>query len=309
MSKALIIRGANFYNNRVDVVNFLEQVPCTGLSLSDQSISFDALGDTDTIIATATPVNTTDEIVWSSSNDNVATVQDGVITCTGIGTATITAICGQQEATCSIEYLGASYVKNNGGSYILTDISESANPFNYEAVLSNDIQKADYSSKVSGNGHVFSSANSYYPSIKLIESYYYQILSKMDGTEITQTKFNSYSSGTFVKITSHVNGSSCDLLVTSEDGATTLLEASNAIGSTYNSSNKFAIFGYGGAVTTGRFRLLGKVKYIKLFNGETLAYNFIAAKKKISTNNYAYGLFESVNRVFYQSDGDPFVGA
>lgn len=308
MSKALIIRGANFYNNRVDVVNFLEQVPCTGLSLSDQSISFDALGDTDTIIATATPVNTTDEIVWSSSNDNVATVQDGVITCTGIGTATITAICGQQEATCSIEYLGASYIQNNGGSYILTDISESENPFDYEAVLSNDLSVADYSSAVSGNGHVLSSANVYYPSIKLNETYYIMLV-KINGTETQNVRIDNYVAGTFLKETVQKSGSNYNVVITSEDGATTLAEASNTIGSTYNTSNKFVLFGYGRAATTARFRLHGKVKYIKLYNGQNLAYNFIAAKKKISANNYVYGLFESVNRVFYQSDGDPFVGA
>ena len=49
-----------------------------------------------------TPVDTTDSVIWSSSDENVATVNNGVVTIHGIGTATITATCGNQTATATI---------------------------------------------------------------------------------------------------------------------------------------------------------------------------------------------------------------
>ncbi len=50
------------------------------------------VGETLTLTATVTPDNATDKtIIWSSSNANVATVKDGVVTAVGAGTATITA--------------------------------------------------------------------------------------------------------------------------------------------------------------------------------------------------------------------------
>lgn len=50
------------------------------------------IGETFTLTATIYPDNTTDKtITWSSSNQEVATVEDGVVTCVGLGEATITA--------------------------------------------------------------------------------------------------------------------------------------------------------------------------------------------------------------------------
>ena len=101
MSKALIIPGADFSANRLTVIAF-DAVPCTGISLSSNSQSFTAAGATATITATLTPANTTDVLSWSSSNNSVATVDGGVITSVGAGSATITATCGEQTATVSV---------------------------------------------------------------------------------------------------------------------------------------------------------------------------------------------------------------
>lgn len=100
-SKALVIKGVNFSTNRIKTVSFGEEVPCTAVSLSQSSITFTALG-TYTLTATPTPSNTTDSVVWSTSDSSVATVDSGVVTAVGIGTATITATCGTQTATCSV---------------------------------------------------------------------------------------------------------------------------------------------------------------------------------------------------------------
>jgi hypothetical protein len=100
--KALVIKGVNFVANKLAVVTLEEPIRCTSLSINKTSIAFTAIGATSTITATIAPLNTTDDVVWSSSNPNVATVANGVVTCVGIGTATITVACGTKYATCSV---------------------------------------------------------------------------------------------------------------------------------------------------------------------------------------------------------------
>ena len=57
------------------------------------------------LTATVTPENTTDTVVWTSSNDAVSTVKDGVVTAVKEGTATITAQCGSVKAECTVTVL------------------------------------------------------------------------------------------------------------------------------------------------------------------------------------------------------------
>lgn len=102
MGKALVIKGTNFLANKLATVNLGDVVPCTAIALSEDSISFTGIGQTQSIVAEVTPDNTTDSVEWFSSNEDVATVQNGVVTCTGVGSATITAVCGEQSASCSV---------------------------------------------------------------------------------------------------------------------------------------------------------------------------------------------------------------
>ena len=306
MGKALVIRDANFYANSFDTVQFVDPIPCTGLSLSKQSVSFNAISESDSIIATVIPSDTTDELIWETSDSNVAEVVDGIITCVGIGTTVITARCGEQIATCTVGYAGEQYVQTTGDSYIVTDISESPTIYDYEAVFSNDI--TTYDSSISGNGHVFSASNTYYPTIKRNASNC-QLLTKLNGTEPTLGSFNSYTSGTFAKATGENDENGYHVAIKNEAETQTYVDRSVEIGQTYNASNKFVICGYYGSLSEKRFRLVGKLKYIKLSSGQDVVYHFVAAKKKVSANEYIYGLMDIVNNVFYQSDGEAFTGA
>ena len=65
------------------------EIKTPSISLSESSLAFDLIGKTATLTATAVPSDS--EIVWKSSNENVATVENGVVTAKGAGTATITA--------------------------------------------------------------------------------------------------------------------------------------------------------------------------------------------------------------------------
>lgn len=126
MSKALIIKGAVFSTNKVETITIGDVVPCTGLSLDPSTISFTALGAIQEITATKTPANTTDALLWTSSNENVAIVSDGIVTCVGIGTATITAMCGTQTDICSVSCASISYNPKELYS-VATGLKESGN--------------------------------------------------------------------------------------------------------------------------------------------------------------------------------------
>ena len=80
-------------------------VPCTGLTLDKTSIVFTEVGS-QTITAIPVPSDTTDLISWSSSNEDVATVNNGVVSTIFNGNATITATCGSYSATCSVSVSG-----------------------------------------------------------------------------------------------------------------------------------------------------------------------------------------------------------
>lgn len=81
-----------------------EAVPATGVTLNETALSLRPT-EKATLTAAVAPENTTDTLVWTSSNDAVATVKDGVVTAKSEGTATITAACGSAKAECVITVL------------------------------------------------------------------------------------------------------------------------------------------------------------------------------------------------------------
>lgn len=79
----------------------VEPVPATGITLDKTTLTFtDSVSQT--ITAIVEPSNTTDVIVWSSDNEGIATVANGVVTPIGKGSCTITAIAGNVSATCEV---------------------------------------------------------------------------------------------------------------------------------------------------------------------------------------------------------------
>ena len=79
-----------------------KQIPATGITLNKESTKI-TRGKTETLKATVTPKDTTDKVVWSSDNKEVATVDaNGEVTGVAAGTANITAKAGEQTATCEV---------------------------------------------------------------------------------------------------------------------------------------------------------------------------------------------------------------
>lgn len=80
-----------------------EQHVCESITIPE-SLSL-VKGEEQTITATIVPDNCTDAVIWSSSDDTVATVdQNGKVTAAAdkTGTATITATCGEFSDTCEV---------------------------------------------------------------------------------------------------------------------------------------------------------------------------------------------------------------
>ena len=77
-------------------------IPVASIELSKTELTI-VEGDSGTLTATVSPDDATDQtVVWSSSNESIATVKDGVINAISQGEATITAKVGEKTATCKV---------------------------------------------------------------------------------------------------------------------------------------------------------------------------------------------------------------
>lgn len=79
-------------------------VPATSITLNQNGLFLysNTTPNTATLTATVEPANSTDTVFWSSSNNDVVTVENGVVKAVGNGTATIMATAGSCSATCEV---------------------------------------------------------------------------------------------------------------------------------------------------------------------------------------------------------------
>ena len=77
-------------------------ISAASVSLDQTSLTL-APGKTVTLKATVLPEDSTDEVEWSSSDETVATVDDGKVTADEEGETTITAKAGDKTATCRVK--------------------------------------------------------------------------------------------------------------------------------------------------------------------------------------------------------------
>lgn len=79
----------------------------TGITLTPTELKLTVKGSNGELLATVLPENATDQMVlWSSSDEKVATVNDGIVTPVAEGKAIITATAGGFSATCSVTVTG-----------------------------------------------------------------------------------------------------------------------------------------------------------------------------------------------------------
>ena len=147
-AKALLIslfKNAVFTSDQTEVINALDTalnigdiIAVTGISL-DSSAKTVTAGDTVTITATVTPSNATNKgIVWTSSDETVATVSGGIVTGVGNGTAVITAktVDGGFTATCSVTSTVVNLLdrsKSSVSNYVNRDNGQLASSDTFDA--------------------------------------------------------------------------------------------------------------------------------------------------------------------------------
>ena len=84
-------------------------IPATSITLNKSTVEINKSESlTATVTATVLPANHTDSILWLTSDANVATVKNGVITGGVEGTCTIRAKCGSGYATCTVTVTSAA---------------------------------------------------------------------------------------------------------------------------------------------------------------------------------------------------------
>ena len=88
--------------SKVEYYITIAEVPATEIALDATTWTAEQYKYTQ-LTATLTPAGATTEVVWTSSDENVATVVNGNVTAVGVGTATITATAGVGvEVTCAV---------------------------------------------------------------------------------------------------------------------------------------------------------------------------------------------------------------
>ena len=99
------------------------------------------------------------EVSWTSSNDQIASVEGGTITGLAGGTVTITAASGEETATCQVKVEGDAWVNPNASSYRLsrTDFTLSSSESSWQLEIKRD--SGEWEILGSADGVVWSSAN------------------------------------------------------------------------------------------------------------------------------------------------------
>lgn len=79
-----------------------KSIPVSAISLEKDAVDLLA-GETVSLVATVIPADATDRtVVWATSNAEVATVENGVVSALSAGLAVITATAGSYSASCSV---------------------------------------------------------------------------------------------------------------------------------------------------------------------------------------------------------------
>jgi hypothetical protein len=86
----------------------------TGITVSPSSLEL-AKGNSQKLIATLSPAGVVGDVSWSSSDNAVATVNTtGVVTAVAVGSAEITAKCGDVTAKCDVSVLNVENITISG---------------------------------------------------------------------------------------------------------------------------------------------------------------------------------------------------
>lgn len=130
-------------NTLLNITRKVPVVPVDAINLNTNTLSL-TRGATATLTAIVTPDTATDKTVtWISSDEQVATVENGIVTAVGSGTATITAQAGDKTATCVVTVTNPS---SSGSSRPRYDVTIPSKPENGSVTV--DPERARSGSRV-----------------------------------------------------------------------------------------------------------------------------------------------------------------
>lgn len=130
-------------NTLLNITRKVPVVPVDAINLNTNTLSL-TRGATATLTAIVTPDTATDKTVtWISSDEQVATVENGIVTAVGSGTATITAQAGDKTATCVVTVTNPS---SSGSSRPRYDVTIPSKPKNGSVTV--DPERARSGSRV-----------------------------------------------------------------------------------------------------------------------------------------------------------------
>lgn len=139
----------------------------TSIALNKNTLSIYS-GTSSTLIATATPTNHTDSILWKSGNSNVATVTNGVVTGKAKGVCTITAYSSADasvKAECSVTVKEAVQLSGHPTSGLTLQLDRNGMSSNYwkNAIDSTQLQwKVAVNNSTDIASYMIFDGNSYY---------------------------------------------------------------------------------------------------------------------------------------------------
>lgn len=132
----LYVPAADFmsYKNGYEWSNFEKIVAVDGIAAEEVSLNSTEISitvdETFTLTATVAPADTTDPTVtWTSSDESIATVEDGIVKGIAAGTATITATCGDVTAQCAV-----TVTTRAGVEEILCDDNQTVEYYNLQSI-------------------------------------------------------------------------------------------------------------------------------------------------------------------------------
>ena len=100
------------------------EVPATAIALDATTWTAEQYKYTQ-LTATLTPAEATTKVVWTSSDENVATVENGKVTAVGVGSATITATAGEGvKATCAVTVTAPTILTCDSAANLARKVSE-----------------------------------------------------------------------------------------------------------------------------------------------------------------------------------------
>lgn len=261
------------------VGNLFVPVHATAVTLSANALTFNSY-DTQTIVATVTPADATDTLVWTSSNEAIATVEDGVVTPLTVGDTTITARAGNVYAECAVT---VESLPSN-----VTDLEyitlTGAQVFNTEIVPDKTTGvEAKYVASEISNRHVMSSGSQHF-----VTPY------PRDGN------FNVAFAANGVGF-DYETAVDTEYLVTMKPGDGVIYINGENVKNFSDSVKDFTTTNtltFGGYNMTGEnYMFKGSIYYAKIYSGDSVIADFVPQKR-----NNVVGFYDKVRNKFYTSE-------